>query len=398
MRGKPLPNSEQASRYKLLILGAITLINIEKIAVFLIVLSVLVVLHEYGHFIIARLNKVRVLEFAVGMGPLVFGWRSKRSGTLYSLRALPIGGFCAMHGEDNKTSEAEKQREFRQTVIVNGKEYDHDNFQAKTPWQRLAIVVAGPIANFILTLVILFASAVIFGVQSDKPRPLIGYIEPNSPAQHVGLRLNDTLVAIDGKPVKGGAQLVSFIHHSLGKRLAITYERGGQTTTVNVTPAHCPAPAPSNQGCIGFLPVPAIERVSVGEAFQDSIATFGNIAQQTFGSLALLVSHPVKYGSQVSGVVGMGQAAMTLQDWGWPYYLGFAALISFALGVFNLLPLPALDGGRAAFILGELVRGKPVDPEKEAWVHITGFAVLIALMLVINFYNVVQIVQGKGPF
>jgi regulator of sigma E protease len=136
----------------------------------------------------------------------------------------------------------------------------------------------------------------------------------------------------------------------------------------------------------------------LGEALNDTFQEFGVIGQQTFGSLALLASHPVKYGSQVSGVVGMGQAAMTIQDFGWGPYLFFAALISFALGVFNLLPLPALDGGRAAFIIGELVRGKPVDPEKEAWVHITGFAVLIALMLVINFYNVVQIVQGKGPF
>ncbi len=130
----------------------------------------------------------------------------------------------------------------------------------------------------------------------------------------------------------------------------------------------------------------------------DAAYAFVGIGQQTFGSLALLVSHPVKYGGQLSGVVGMGQAAIAIQDWGWGYYLSFAALISFALGVFNLLPLPALDGGRAAFIIGELLRGKPVDPEKEAWVHITGLAVLIALMIVINFNNVVQIIQGKGPF
>ena len=379
------------------LLAAIILTNIAKIVLFLVVLSILVVLHEYGHYLIARLNKVRVLEFAVGMGPLIYGWRSKRTGTLYSLRALPIGGYCAMHGEDNKSSQAEQQRDYRETVIVNGKEYDHDNFQAKTPWQRLAIVLAGPIANFILTLVILFIGAVAFGVQSEKVQPRVGPLSPNMPAQRAGLHAGDKIVSVNGTAIRGGNQLVNLIHNSLHKPLRVTYARDGGTGTVKVTPVNCPAPQ-QKFGCIGFSPVAAYEHVGLGEALNDTFQEFGLIGQQTFGSLALLASHPVKYGSQVSGVVGMGQAAMTIQDFGWGPYLFFAALISFALGVFNLLPLPALDGGRAAFIIGELVRGKPVDPEKEAWVHITGFAVLIALMLVINFYNVVQIVQGKGPF
>lgn len=374
--------------------------NIEKIALFIVMLSVLIVLHEYGHFVIARLNRVRVLEFAVGMGPLIASWRSRRSGTQYSLRALPIGGYCAMHGEDNRTSEADQQREFRdrRTVVVNGREYDADNFQAKGPWRRLAIVLAGPIANFILAFVILLISAVAFGVSSDRPQPVIQVVQQGSPAQRAGLRVNDRIVAIDGRAVSGGQGLVTLIHHSLGKRLNITYSRGGTQSHVLVVAGHCPAPEPSSWGCIGFVPVDTLERVPFGEAVVDSAYAFVGFGQQTFGSIALLVTHPVKYGGQVSGVVGMGQAAMTIQDWGWGYYLGFAALISFALGVFNLLPLPALDGGRAAFIIGEILRGKPVDPEKEAWVHITGLAVLIALMLVINFNNVVQIIEGKGPF
>lgn len=374
--------------------------NIEKIALFIVMLSVLIVLHEYGHFLIARLNKVRVLEFAVGMGPLIWGWKSPRSGTQYSLRAFPIGGYCAMHGEDNKTSEADQQREFREQriVTVNGREYDDDNFQAKGPWRRLAIVAAGPIANFILAFVILLVSAVAFGVSSDHPQPVIQMVQPGSPAAHAGLRVNDRIVAIDGRSVDGGQALVTLIHHSLGKKLAITYARDGAQLRVNVTAGHCPPPESSSWGCIGFVPVDTLERVPFRDAVVAAGYAFVGFGQQTFGSLALLVTHPVQYGGQVSGVVGMGQAAMTIQDWGWGYYLGFAALISFALGVFNLLPLPALDGGRAAFIVGELLRGKPVDPEKEAWVHITGLAVLIALMIVINFNNVVQIIQGKGPF
>jgi regulator of sigma E protease len=339
-----------------------------------------------------------VLEFSVGMGPLIGSWTSKRSGTQYSLRALPIGGYCAMHGEDNRTSEADQQREFRETVVVNGREYDTDNFQAKNAWKRLAIVLAGPVANFILAFAILVISAVAFGVGSDNPRPVIQVVQQGSPAQRAGLRVNDQILAIDGRSVGDGQDLVNLIHRSLNKRLNITYLRAGSRLQVAVVAGHCPPPESPSWGCIGFIPVDTLQHVPFGEAVVDAGYAFVNIGSQTFGSLALLVSHPVKYGGQVSGVVGMAQAATAIQDWGWGYYLSFAALISFALGVFNLLPLPALDGGRAAFIVGELIRGKPVDPEKEAWVHITGLAVLIALMIVINFNNVVQIVEGKGPF
>jgi len=377
----------------MMILAAITLTSIGKIALFLLVLSVLVVLHEYGHFILARLSKVRVIEFSVGFGPKLAGWTSSRSGTAYSLRALPLGGYCAMYGEDNKTSEAEQQREFREEAPV----YENDNFQAKNPWTRLAIIVAGPIMNFILCLAILFVSAVAFGVQSDQMQPRIGPLSSNMPAQRAGLHAGDRIVRINGQTIASGNQLVTIIHGSLNKPLRITFEHNGEIRTVTATPTHCPAPK-STDGCLGFQPVAVFERVRLGEAAQAALVNFVFIGRQVFGSLALLVSHPVQYGGQVSGVVGMGQAAMSIQDFGWGPYLFFAALISFALGLFNFLPLPALDGGRAAFIIAELVRGKPVDPEKEALVHITGFAVLIALMLVINFYNVVQIYQGKGPF
>ena len=377
-----------------MVLAAVTLASIAKIALFLAVLSVLVVLHEYGHFILARLNNVRVLEFSVGFGPKLFGWTSKKSGTAYSLRALPLGGYCAMHGEDNKTSEAELQREFR----VESPAYDDDNFQAKKPLTRLAIIAAGPIANFILCLAILFVNALVFGVQSDKVQPRIGPLTANYPAQKAGMHAGDRILAVNGTRVSGGDALVDTIHRSLGKTLSVTFDHNGEQRTVSVKPIACPSAAQKNQGCLGFLPVAMYEHVGFGEAVVSTFQNFAFIGNQTFGSLALLVSHPQKYAGQVSGVVGMGQAAMSIQDFGAGPYLFFAAVISFALGLFNLLPLPALDGGRMAFIIAELIRGKPVDPEKEALVHITGFAVLIALMVVINFYNIVQIYQGKGPF
>ena len=146
-------------------------------------------------------------------------------------------------------------------------------------------------------------------------------------------------------------------------------------------PKPCPAPESPKWGCIGFSPVPTYARVGIGEAFVASGYQFVNIANSTLNSIGLLVTHFTKYIGQIAGPIGMGQVAATIQDWGWGPYFGLAATISFALGLFNLLPIPALDGGRAAFIVAELLRGKPVDPEKEAMVHIAGFAALMALML-----------------
>jgi len=367
-----------------------TLVGIEKIATFLVMLSVLVVLHELGHFVLARRNGVRVNEFAVGMGPRLLGWTSPRTGTTYSLRALPIGGYCAMQGEDGKTSEAEQQREFRGTHVS-----EQDNFQAKSAWRRLAIVLAGPLANFVLCYVILLVGAMTFGVVGNGNQPVVGILVSGSPAAVAGLRPGDRIVELDGTPVTTGSKLVDQIHGSLGKRLDLVYSRDGARTEVYVTPALCPIPG-KKLGCIGFSPVPAYERVGVFEAVRQSGVQFRNIADQTIGSIVLLVTHFTKYAPQISGVIGMGQVAATVEDWGWGPYLWLAATISFALGLFNLLPIPALDGGRAAFIVAEIIRGKPVDPEKEAMVHIAGFAALMALMLLVAFHDIARIASGNG--
>ena len=155
-------------------------------------LSVLIVLHELGHFVVARRNGVRVNEFAVGFGPKLLAWASPRTGTLYTLRALPIGGFCAMEGEDSRTSEAQQQREF-----LAESQPASSNFQAKSPWRRLSIILAGPIANFILCYLILLVSALAFGVASDKAMPVVGEVIAGSPAAIAGVRPGDRIVAID---------------------------------------------------------------------------------------------------------------------------------------------------------------------------------------------------------
>jgi regulator of sigma E protease len=376
------------------LLAFVTLASIDKVVTFLVMLSVLIVLHEFGHFIVARRNGVRVNEFAVGMGPKIVGWVSPRSGTKYSLRALPIGGYCLMEGEDGRTSEAEQQREFRDSPARSS-----ENFQAKSPWRRLAIVSAGPVANFVLAYVILLIGAVAFGVPSDRiDRAVVTVVLKGSPADKHGLHPGDRIVAVavGGKSVTDAGALVDTIHGSLGKSIDVTYDRDGIAKTIHVKPEACPQN--HKFGCIGFSPEPAYERVGFLSAVRYSGLEYQNVVDQTASSLALLVTHFTQYAGQVSGPVGMGQVAGVVQDFGWGPYLVLAATISFALGVFNLLPVPALDGGRAAFIIAEIIRGKPVDPEKEALVHIAGFAALMALMLLVAFHDITRIVSGQGVF
>jgi len=374
------------------LLAVVTLVGFEKVVTFLLMLSILIVLHELGHFVLARRNGVRVNEFAVGFGPKLLAWTSPRTGTLYTVRALPIGGFCAMEGEDSRVSEAAQQREF-----LAGEQGGETNFQAKSPWHRLGIILAGPLANFILCYLILLIAALAFGVASDKTnQPVVGEILPGSPAATAGIRPGDRIVAIDNVPVASGKSLVDTIHAALGRRLGLVYERNGIRSTVNVSPRPCPAQVGKNFGCIGFSPVPAYERVGFATAVRQSADEFVAIANQTLGGFVLLVTQFAKYAPQIAGPIGMGQVAATVQDWGWGPYFSLAATISFALGLFNLLPIPALDGGRAAFIIAELIRGRPVDPEKEAMVHIAGFAALMALIMLVAFHDIARIVTGQG--
>lgn len=363
----------------------------EKLIVYLLMLSVLVVLHEYGHFLIARRNGVRVTDFALGMGPTLLKWTSRRSGTNYRLNAFPIGGYCQMKGEDGRSSEAEQQRGFREARV-----YDADNFQAKSPLQRLAIVVAGPVMNFVVALVLFFGAGVLFGapVLTTQVGPLV----PGYPAQQAGLRTGDRIVAVDGVAMRSGFELIDLIHRSAGKRLHVVYERAGERHAVDVTPREGNAGDGTRAGLLGFKPVSAPERLGPVEAARRAWGQFSGVVGSTLGALGGLFTHPAQVADQVSGPIGMARASAQIEDLGPYMFVSFAGLISVALGIFNLLPIPALDGGRAAFIVVEMLRGRPVDPEKEALVHFGGFAVLIALIIAVSFHDVTAALSGRSAF
>ncbi len=364
--------------------------NAEKLLLYLLMLSVLVVLHEWGHFIVARRNGVRVTDFAVGMGPTLLKWTSPRSGTNYRINLFPIGGYCQMKGEDGKSSEAEQQRDFRA-----GHKYDPDNFQSKTPLQRLAIVVAGPIMNFIVALVLLFGAMTVFGVPALTTA--VGQLVPGYPAERAGLHSGDRIVAVDGVTMKDGVQLIDVIHHSAGKPLHLTVVSGGTTRTLVITPRKSTIDGVT-QGLLGFKPVTEPQHLGPIVAARRSWDEFSTVVTATLGALGGLFTHPAQVAGEVSGPIGMARASAQAEALG-PYtFLSFAALISISLGIFNLLPIPALDGGRGVFILVEMLRGRPVDPEKEALVHFGGFAVLIALMIAVSFHDVSAALAGKGAF
>jgi regulator of sigma E protease len=336
-----------------------------------------------------------------------------------------------MQGEDGRTSEAEQQRQFRedrdaqspvsarsgsvavldrpvtleqpilftpiaQSASAQAPVSSNDNFQAKSTYARLSIVVAGPIANFILAFLILLIGTLAFGTASSNVRPQIGILMPGSPAAQAGFKMGDTMLAIDAKPVTSGLALVDTIHRSAGKRLHITIERDGVTQTIAVTPQATKLGGGKSEGRIGFVPMPTYQRVPVGASFAVAGTDFVDMVKTQIGSYIALFTHLRENAGQLSGVIGMGAEAGTVQDLGWGPYFFLAANISIALGILNLLPFPALDGGRAVFIIAEMLRGRPVQPEKEALVHVTGFAVLMVLMVVIAYHDIFNLVTGKG--
>jgi regulator of sigma E protease len=249
--------------------------------------------------------------------------------------------------------------------------------------------------NFLVAIVLLVFSYSVLGVPGD-PTTTVGPVSPGMPAARAGMQAGDTIVAVDGRPIRDGNAMVYTIQHSLGKPLTITALRAGERLDFHLTPIAGPDGNGHTVGIIGFRKNFATKRDSLGGSIVRSGQEFQLVVGSTFGALGGLFTHPAQTAGQLHGVVGMASLAGEVQDAGWGPYFAYAALLSISLGIMNLLPFPALDGGRGIFILVEMLRGKPVDPEKEALVHVGGFAVLIALMLLVSYHDITQLVSGKG--
>lgn len=332
-----------------------------KIIVSLLVFMLVVVVHEYGHFYFAKRAKVKVNEFAVGMGPKLI---SKQKGeTLYSVRALPLGGFCSMEGED----EANPEGTFEETGDFN-----------KAPiWGRIFTIFGGPLFNFILAFVILICLFGFRGIQTTE----IDSVLDNSAAQKVGIMKGDTIVKIGDSKVSDFKDVVQILGALEENETTVVYTRDNVEYEVKVNFEN------SESKLLGVKP--KLKR-SVGLALKEAFNTFYYFISSMFGILKQLFTGKVGVG-QLSGPIGVVGAISNATSNGIFPLLYMTAFLSVNLGFLNLLPIPALDGGRLVFLFIELILGRPISREKEGYVHFVGFVFLMGLILYVSFKDILRL-------
>jgi regulator of sigma E protease len=340
------------------------------ILAFLVILALLILVHEVGHFSMAKLFGVHVDEFGIGFPPRLKTWR--RNGTLYSLNAIPVGGFVRMRGE-------------------NGDDSQPDSLGAKPPWQRLLILCGGAGMNLVLA-VIVFVGA--FTIGSPRPLTVITRVQAHTPAAAAGLRTGDRILAVDGNEVPFADDLQTQMQPRLGQPVVLTIDRSGRILYVQLTPRlHHPA----NQGAIGIvLGKTGTFRYGPVESVKQSFDAIGTYVASLPRVVEAIGRHN---GSSVSGPIGIAdtttQVVQAEPQTGFGTILFFVAILSTSLGVLNLLPVPALDGGRILFVLISWIRRRNLDPEVEGMIHLAGMAALLFLILVVSYHDIAHWVSGN---
>lgn len=350
---------------------------ISTVVLFIIIFGVVVLSHEFGHFLLAKMNGIHVVEFSVGMGPAI--WSFTRKETKYAIRLLPIGGACMFEGEDGLESE-------------NGG--GEGSFLKAGVWARIATVAAGPIFNFILAFIV----AVILVAASATDTTLLAGVGEGSPAEAAGLQEGDRIVSIDGHKTYLFRDVYLMTILNKGQTMKVVYERNGEKQSVEMVPEYDETQGRYLLGIYGGI----YEQAKGLTVFRDAWYEIRYNVTATYKSLGLLLTGQFSK-KDVAGPVGIavnvvgktyeeskayGVRAVTLS------MMNIILLLSVNLGILNLLPIPALDGGRLVFLLIELIRGKPIPPEKEGIVHFVGLVFFMILMVVVLFNDISNIFAG----
>jgi len=348
------------------------------IIIAILMFGVIVLIHEFGHFIVAVKAGILVEEFAIGMGPKLFG--VQKGDTLYSLRLFPIGGFCKMLGEDEAND-------------------DTRAFNNKSVWARIAVISAGVFMNFVLALIIFVGISAVNGMVE----PVINEVIPGSPAETAQLRKGDRIVRINGRKINIYDDLSYELSSVKDMEVRLTVKRDGAFLDKTVVPVYIQE---ENRYILGFYPqrkAPLTAGESTGEytkasltdTISDGYYTMLFLIRVNLEGIVQLFTFKADM-SDVSGPIGIvtaiGETYDASMKLGVSYtvktVLTFVAMLSASIGLFNLLPLPALDGGRLIFLFVEAVRRKPVPPDKEGMVHFIGLVMLMILAVFVAFSDI----------
>ena len=354
---------------------------------FLVILTILVLIHELGHFLVARLVGVRVEEFGLGLPPRI--WGKKFGDTIYSLNWLPIGGFVRLAGEDADPDDKAK---------VKGSKLK-EFFWARSKKERSAILVAGVFMNFILAVAITMG-LLVTGVQEPSGKIHVERVAPNSPAEKVGLKENDVIRSVAVMPNTPKttvipSDLISFVKDNAGKEVVLIIERDGKISTIKVTPR---TEVPPGEGPLGVaISDLELHKYPISEAPGKALMITGSRVRDMVTSLGSTVWRLVTLRApeaDVAGPIGIAQVTGVAVKFGFRAVLEFASILSLNLAVLNILPIPALDGGRLMFVFLEKILGKKVRPAFERSTHQIGMLILLGLIVLVSINDILRLVRG----
>ncbi len=349
-------------------------------AAFIFILTVIVFFHELGHYWVARRNGVRVEVFSIGFGPELFGWTAK-SGTRWKVCLLPLGGYVKMFGESAVTGSSDEPREMTEQEKA-------ESFHHKRVGQRAAVVAAGPIANFILAIIIL---AVLFMTAGQPYTPAeIGTVQAGSAAEAAGLKAGDRITAIDGTTIERFEELQRIVRLSPGKPLGVTVSRGGETVTLRVVPTRTETVDRfGNRSEIGLL---GVSRTGMGykkhgfvSGITEAVAETWRLSAYTLQAVGQIIRGE-RSAQDLGGPIRIAQMSGQVAELGLASVFWFLAVLSINLGLINLFPVPMLDGGHLVFYGFEAVRGKPLSDR----IIEIGFRVGLGLVIALFVFVTVQ--------
>ena len=361
------------------------------VAPFLLVLGIVVFFHEFGHFQVGRWCGVKADVFSLGFGPEVYG-RVDRHGTRWRLALIPLGGYVKFHGDANAASAGAD-------LSAMSPEERRISFATQPVWKRALIVVAGPLANFILAVMIF--AGVAFFVGQGVMTPRVDSLRPGEVAEAAGFKPGDMIRSINGKPIASWSELQRIVQVSAEVPLSFVVERDGQEVALTATPKLRVLDTPFGKNRVGLIGLNGstrpddwkVQRFGVLESVNQGVKETLYIAERTLVLIGGLIVGAESL-DQVSGPIGTGYVAGKVAAFGFAALMNLTAVLSVSIGLLNLMPIPMLDGGHLLFQAIEAVKGKPLSERVQEYGFRLGFAFVIALMLFTTFNDLVKLPWG----